>query len=306
MNHKIGVGMITCNSELKLLQTAKLIPEVDAFVIVNDGFPYSPSSYPSHAEIIQHDKNYAVAKSKNDALRYLIDQGCTHLFLIEDDVIIKSNQVFEKYINAAQISGIKHFNYALQGPNNRKQRRELMFEEKNFWEKALNFLAGKKLLLSAPKNLIAADRVYLSETSAPDPRFIFKYSNDIALAFYKNCVGAFSYYHKEVIEKVGYMDEHFVNAWEHVHHTYKIIQSGFHPPFWWFADISNVELYLDNIDECMKQSTIAQSPNWGKNVIEGEAYFQNIEGLRPGEIKDLGIEQLKKSLHKFKKTNNLI
>lgn len=303
MNSKIGIGMITCNSEHKLLQTAHLIPNVDAFVIVNDGMPYSQSSYPSHAEIIQHDKNYAVAKSKNDALHYLVSHGCTHLFIIEDDVIIKSEKVFEQYIHASQTSGIKHFNYALQGPNNRKQNKELMFEEKNFWEKAVNFIARKKILLSTPKGINPEDRIYLSETSAPDPRFLFQYENGLQLAFYKNCVGAFSYYHKDVIEKVGYMDETFVNAWEHVHHTYKIIQAGFHPPFWWFADIANVELYLDNIEECMSQSTIARSPNWGANVTQGEEYFMQLEGVTPGNIKDLGLEQVKKSLTEFQKNN---
>lgn len=285
--------MITCNSENKLLQTAHLIPKVDEFVIVNDGLPYNPQSYPTHAKIIQHDKNYSVAKSKNDALKYLLGKGCNHIFLIEDDVLIKSENVFEKYIYASEISGIKHFNYALQGPNNRKQKRELLFKEKSFIEKALNFIIGKKVFLSKPKGIRPEDRIYLSETSEPDPRFVFKYNKNTNLSFYKNCVGAFSYYNSEVIEKVGFMEETFINAWEHVHHTYKIIQAGFHPPFWWFADLSDAEIYLDNIIDCMSQSTIARSPNWGKNVIEGENYFKTLEGIRPVEIKDLGLKELK-------------
>ncbi|HEX8545751.1 MAG TPA: hypothetical protein VF691_02255, partial [Cytophagaceae bacterium] len=77
---KIGLGLITCNAVEKLRLSAPTVPGwIRDFVIVNDGIPYNDFSYPAHAHLIQHEKNYSVGKSKNDALRYLYDRGCTHI-----------------------------------------------------------------------------------------------------------------------------------------------------------------------------------------------------------------------------------
>lgn len=43
--------------------------------------------------------------------------------------------------------------------------------------------------------------------------------------FHYECVGSFVYYHRSVIEEVGYMDENFHNAWEHVVHSLMIARS---------------------------------------------------------------------------------
>jgi len=118
---KIGLGVVTCNKPERLLQSGKTIPDVDELVIVNDGKAYVDEVYPQNAELIQHEKNMCVGVSKNDAMRYLIQAGCEHIFLMEDDVLIKNPGVFEAYIKAAEVSGIWHMNYALQGPANRKQ-----------------------------------------------------------------------------------------------------------------------------------------------------------------------------------------
>ena len=50
-----------------------------------------------------------------------MDAGCDHIFLVEDDMIIKDPNVFKAYVTAAQESGIWHLNYGLQGGLNRAQ-----------------------------------------------------------------------------------------------------------------------------------------------------------------------------------------
>ena len=122
MKNKIGLGVITCNKPDRLAQSIKTVPGddyIDCLVIVNDGEPYDNSLYPKGAHVIQHETNKCVGPSKNDALRYLIDQGCSHLFIMEDDILIKDPGVFTQYIKTAQATGIWHLNYGYHGPANK-------------------------------------------------------------------------------------------------------------------------------------------------------------------------------------------
>lgn len=260
---KIGLGIVTYNAPEKIISSAFSIPKnvIDEFVIVNDGTPYEPSCYPPFAHVIQHEKNMKVAKTKNDALRFLIDKGCDHLFLMEDDVIIKNEKVFQQYIDASYHSGIMHFNFALQGPHNFKK------------------IIGKH---STKGDL--TDRIFDEDTGVPNPIYTIEYPNQTIISFYPACVGAFSYFRREVIEKVGYFNENFQNSWEHVEHTYQIIKQQYHPPFGWFADLSNSNSYLDNIPNCMENSTIAKDPSWKENSVNGEQYFKKLHGFIPGKI----------------------
>lgn len=300
---KIGLGLITCNAPEKLKQSAPSVPDfLDEFVIVNDGKPYNASIYPSKAHLIQHEQNKGVAVSKNDALRYLLDSGCEHIFLMEDDVIIKNKAVFKKYINTAKLSGILHLNYALQGPHNRKQKIQLIYEPLSLKNKIKYYLSfGKKTKYLIPKPLSPHDRAKLSETSSPNPQLVYKVRDNIKLSLYQNCVGAFSYYHRSVLEQAGLMDENFYNAWEHVEHTYQIAKKGLTTPFWWFADISNSQKYIKNIKNCMAKSTIASSPKWSENIKKGEMYFIEKEGMpivqiaKPSEEKVIQFLNNKKS-----------
>ena len=120
-NNKIGVGLITYNSPERCKQSAFTVPEgVDKFVIVNDGTGhlYTQDCYPKHAEVINHSKNLSVGCAKNTALRALLQAGCDHIFLQEDDILIKDNKVFEAYLKAAYKSGLWHLMFGLHGPGN--------------------------------------------------------------------------------------------------------------------------------------------------------------------------------------------
>ena len=120
MHHKIGIGIITCNREDLFQRAYSGLPDVDRIVVVNDGRPYDADVYRSKkAEVVQHNRNQGVGISKNDALRFLLDAGCDHIFLSEDDVQILDSRVIDEYIRTARVSGIAHFNFAYHGPLNK-------------------------------------------------------------------------------------------------------------------------------------------------------------------------------------------
>jgi hypothetical protein len=282
MNKKIGLGIITYNAPEKIKQSAFSVSGVDEFVIVNDGKPYSSDCYPANAFIIQHSENAKVARTKNDALRYLLEKNCEHIFLMEDDIIIKDPKVFQKYIEASSCSGIRHLNFAYQGPYNFKHSE---VNKKN-----------KTGLL---------ERTFDEKNAIPDPLLIINYNPETCIALHRACVGAFSYFHRSVIEKSGYFDEFFKNSWEHIEHTYRIIKDGFHPPFGWFADVSDSQNYLCNIENCMENSTIAKDPQWNVNSMAGEDYFKKKYGFGPTKIPPTSEKTLLKQLDKIYQSRDL-
>lgn len=252
---KVGIGMTTYKAENRIKQSAFTVPNwMKNFVIVNDGTPYDQSSYPKHAHIIQHETNKSVGAAKNTAMKYLLDQGCEHIFLMEDDILIKDEKVFEQYIKHSVISGIKHLNFALHGPANKKG------------STGFTTLEDRK-----------------DVESEPNPRMIIPYPEGISIALYPNCVGAFSYYHKSVLDKIGLFDPMFKNAWEHVEHTYQTIKNNFHPPFWYFADIDKSWEYLTDIPNSIQESTIARTPEWNQNFKIGTEYYKRKHGIAPTE-----------------------
>jgi GT2 family glycosyltransferase len=104
---------------------------VDHVVVVNDGEEFKEnwnsgfrslhvSKDPETTLVYyQNPINLGVAKSKNLALKHLLDLGCDHIFLMEDDIYIKDNSVFQRYIEASKISGIQHFNFSQHGLMNK-------------------------------------------------------------------------------------------------------------------------------------------------------------------------------------------
>jgi GT2 family glycosyltransferase len=125
MSGKIGVGVITKDREdffWKCWKSLELCSNhIDEYVVVNDGNPYAvtPTIYSNTVDLIQHTDNTGVAISKNQALQHLLDKGCDHIFLIEDDMLIKDPNIFQAYINASKKSGIQHLMFGYHGPANK-------------------------------------------------------------------------------------------------------------------------------------------------------------------------------------------
>lgn len=255
---KIGVGIITCNREkylnglLKSLE--QCIDSIDSLVVINDGAPINNYNL-IKGEWYNNEKNIGVGKSKNKAIKHLMAAGCDYIFIIEEDMVILDKNVFKAYIDAYKASGIHHFNYGPGSPFNRKQ--DIQFDLHNRHE--------------------------LKQDSDPNPKMIIDYKN-CKIALYEHTVAMFSFFTREVLEKVGLIDEEFYNAWEHVDHTYRIIKAGYHPPFWWFADIFDSQNFIKEADGAIDNSSIAsKSQEWEKNVYGGREIYKRKHGHYPNQ-----------------------
>jgi len=272
---KIGVGIITCNRNDFLKGLLASLPNevIDELVVVNDGKAENQIEVPG--KWLQNEVNLGVGKSKNKAMKHLYDAGCDYIFIIEDDMIIKDKTVFDRYIKASKASGIQHFNYGPGSPFNRKQQ---------------------------IKDFDLHNRHLLDQHTEPNPKLIIEYDNDVKIALFEHTVAMFSFFTRKVIETVGYIDEAYYNAWEHVDHTYCIIKAGYHPPFWWFADIANSEQYLTEAPGAIDNSSIAnKSDQWLKNVTKGREVYLKKHGHYPNMPPSNSKEQVIQSLKDIKK-----
>ncbi|NBP13357.1 glycosyltransferase family 2 protein [bacterium] len=118
----IGVGIVTCNRPSFFLRSFRSIPKELELVVVNDGADFEdierlnkqrPFTY------IHNSTNVGVGRSKNKLFKVLLDKGCTDIFIVEDDIIVKNGDVFNEYIRARNITGIHHFNFGYHGPANK-------------------------------------------------------------------------------------------------------------------------------------------------------------------------------------------
>jgi len=274
---KIGVGIITCNrlDFFKNCLESVLPCSLDELVIVNDGSDTEEfrGIDKGPGVVLQNSVNLGVGKAKNRALKHLVDRGCDYIFLLEDDMLILDKTVFDEYIAASEVSGIQHFNYGPGSPFNRKQ---------------------------VIQNFDLHNRHLLDQHSAPNPRLVVDYG-DVKVALYEHTVAMFSFFTKEVLEKVGYIDEEYYNAWEHVDHTYRIIKAGYHPPFWWFADIANSERYLTEAPGAIDNSSIAnKSDQWQKNVYEGREIYLRKHGHYPNQPPYVSRQEVINTMKKLK------
>ena len=275
MSTKIGVGIITCNRPdyLKSLLDS-LVPckeTIDELVVVNDGQPIEVSLF--KGEYILNKTNLGVGKSKNKALKYLLDKNCDYIFLIEDDTLILDKDVFNKYIEASKLSGIQHFNYGPGTPFNRKQ----------------------------VEHFDLHNRHELNQDSKPAPRLVIDY-NTIKIALYTHVAGMFSFFTKKVLQEVGLIDEQFYNAWDHVDHTYRIIKAGYHPPFWWFADIEDSHKLLGEAKNAIIKSAIAKdTQEWYDAVYKGREVYLQKHGHYPNQPPQITKEEVLQTLKKIKK-----
>lgn len=90
------------------------------------------------------------------------------------------------------------------------------------------------------------------------------------LEIYPNCVGAYTFFTRKVIDTVGYMDESFDrNAHEHCEYTARIGKAGLCPPFWRFPDIPHSREYLREQPGAINNSAIRQGPAWPQ-IVEVE------------------------------------
>ena len=258
----IGLGVITCDRPAGLKKALISLPweRLERVVVVNDGAPVSSEilreAGRGRAELLQNESNLGVGKSKNRALRHLLQAGMDHLFLMEDDIFVKDGRVFEQYVEAARITGIQHLNFSQHGPKNK------------------------------------------SSDGIPDPVTTVQYG-PVRIALHRHCVGAFSYYSRSCLETAGLMDEDFYNGGEHLEHTYRILRAGFHPPFWFFADVDRSEELLGDEPWAVTQSLIASRADQAELVRRSDALFQAKHGHLVGRIPVAGKGVVMRALKKI-------
>lgn len=225
---KIGIGVITYNRPEYYKQVLKSLESIDnqiRLVIVNDGI----NSYANESDgdfVIKNNKQLGVAVSKNLALKILIEKfKCEHLFLIEDDILIKNQQVFDEYIKAANSTGIHHLCY----------------------EK----IAGNKDTL----------------------KYVLEQPDGVKVGFYFNPQGAFMYINANLIKRLGYFDESYMNAFEHVDFSYNLTKNKVAPSFWYFPDLLNSHEYITDIEGSSDNSSISNKENYKENVAKSGSHF---------------------------------
>lgn len=257
----IGVGLLTYNRPDYYAQVYASLPfcRFRELVVVNDGDGYYVPSPQTgqfdqrHHTVIYGETQRGIAWAKNQALKKLIDKECEHIFLIEDDVTIIDENVFDVYIRHAQTFGIHHLNYLKIDGNERTLK------------------------------------------------YTYKASNGCALGFYQNPQGAFSYFNANIIKKLGYFDENYMNAFEHIDFEYNLAKRVA-PPFWYFPDVLDSEKYLTTIKGSDENSTITNKANYKANWETSAQYFIKKWKRFTSQIPDDGTECLEKSLQ-FLETN---
>lgn len=272
MTGKIGLGIITCNRADFFKRCMASIPlhRIDECVIVNDGEPYESTVYPRDTHIkkgtgtytirvLQNKENQGVGKTKNKAFKYLMERECEHIFLIEDDILVKNENVFDEYVKYASKTGLGHLLFGYHGPANK------------------GGISG----------------------GAPKPRKVIDYGDDVKVALNEHCVGAMCYYSKTALDEVGLIDEDFLNAFEHVEHSYRLALKGHCPAYWWWPDIHNSLDFLDEIQCSEHSSTIRPREDWMKNIQAGALLFEKKHGVKPAwdnAVPNLTLEEVQQHL----------
>lgn len=103
------------------------------------------------------------------------------------------------------------------------------------------------------------------------------YDGENLISLYENCVGAFSFFTKECLENMSNFDDEYYNALEHVDHSFHLIKNGFHPPFWFFADIYESYKYIGDDGWTLKKSVISSNPksNDYQDIARGYFFYKN-------------------------------
>lgn len=173
--------------------------------------------------IIRNEQNKGVGYSKNCIMKYFYEHDYDYFFTLEDDINIKTPDVFLKYIECSIKTNYDYINFAMHGTHN--------------------------------------------------PVCTYKIKNHYTYKVYPNIVGAFTLYTPRLIKEIGYHDEEFFNAMEHVEYTYRASLKGLTTPFWEFIDIvANADCLVEQA-EAIVDSSIRPRDDWKSNIQKAYKHF---------------------------------
>jgi GT2 family glycosyltransferase len=120
---KIGAAIIACDRLEFTLDCAYHLHtnrrDLSEVIIVNDGTAMAKGMTYDIEWLDNKPPYQSVGATKDRALKELLQRGCTDIFLIENDILVQTPDVFKKYIDASHGSGIEHLNFGYHGPANR-------------------------------------------------------------------------------------------------------------------------------------------------------------------------------------------
>lgn len=256
---KTAVALISCNREDFLHKAYDSIDHdsVDKVYIINAGSQFKKN--PENAKIIQCARNPTVVGiAKNIALKEMRNAGYDFLFLMEDDVFVKDNNVFQKYIDTAMDSGL--------------------------WAGQLSY---------GTHGGVGGGNV--ADDGTPLKRLTVQYTQH-KVDLYKHSLHAFVLYHSNTLPHIGYMGENYCNAAEHLDHYYTSYLKKLGANYWYFPDIEDSFEYLEDIDSNHTNSVIRNSTDFRKNFSESWGIFKSKFSAFPHEITDSTIEEVQERL----------
>jgi len=134
----------------------------------------------------------------------------------------------------------------------------------------------------------------------PTPRIIIDYGDNVNLALNFHCVGAFCVYSSQLLKTIGLFDEKFLNAWEHIDHSYEAVKKDYLPGYWWWPDISDSYNYL-NEQACSEVSSAIRPRNdWKQNIKDGGEHFLRKHNYLPWSVVDTPQAKIIENLRKIK------
>ncbi len=238
-----AVVIITCNRPDFFKNLVESIDRtaVAKIYVVCAGDVYK--EYPADVEVLQGKRKLPVGIAKNIGMRKAQQDGYTYIFVVEDDVTIKDNKVFEEYILTAADSGLwaAQLSYGLHGG-------------------------------------IGGGNVNYDGT--PKKRATVKYTNkevDIYLFSFQ----AFTLIRSDMLGDGAYFDERYLNAAEHLAQHQKIFLGEKGTPLLYHADILNSFLYITDQDANHEKSVIRNDPEFKSNFSYSWQLFKETFGYYP-------------------------
>ena len=101
--------------------------------------------------------------------------------------------------------------------------------------------------------------------------------SDSDITYFPHSVGAWCIYSKECLINAGLFDTFFLNAWEHVEHTIRLMQAGYMPDYTVhnFPDATHSEKWLAEIPGSIDKSSIRPRSDWSRNIHNGLRYWKD-------------------------------
>jgi hypothetical protein len=263
--NKIGVGIMSYNSPeyFKTLYDSIPFDKIGGLVVINGGNPYE-GDYPN-CVWIQHETNKFPSVCRNEALDFLIGQQFEHIFLIEDDMEILDPEIFDKYIETSQKTGLKYLCHVStsEGSGERFKRTP---------KKIVEYPNGAKVAFY--------------------PNMCNEFTYHHISAFYALSAKG---------EKTFY-DENMRDAFD-VELTYRESLMPHAAPFWHFADIVNSDQYIRNNPVAL--SRLQANGARANTIAKVWEYFKNKHGISVGEIPHVSDEEFKNKMKKIYETRKL-